>query len=315
MLGSLLKDLVVALVAWPQGLLPLLSTWTLVLTAGAAVAIPLQVGLVNLGCEGQILMAGVGCVLPALLPEALRPTGIGGVLLSWFCGGVVGTLWALIPLALKTLRGVHEVVSGIFLNTIAAGIVTALVSGPWRDPQGWNPESPVLPWRLGLLPEGALEGPSIVLFLCIIFLAFLFFLQKYCLWGTLSHALARAPEAARFSAFPIKRAFLYCGFWAGIFACLSASHDVLGTTGRLRDNFAGGIGFVGIGVALLARNRFWGLLLSALFFALLWQAGQTLQLLTDRVPATISGLLQGLVMLVVVWIAARRNPPRGDAHA
>ncbi len=71
-----------------------------------------------------------------------------------------------------------------------------------------------------------------------------------------------------------------------------------GVLHRFITGFSPGYGFTGIAVAVLGRNRPWGVLLAALLFGAL-QAGGTAMQLFARIPADLMTVVQGLVILFV----------------
>ena len=57
-----------------------------------------------------------------------------------------GALWAAIPAFLKTRFNVNEILTSLMLTYVATLLLSALVHGPWRDPDGYNfPESRLFP--------------------------------------------------------------------------------------------------------------------------------------------------------------------------
>ena len=87
---------------------------------------------------------------------------------------------------------------------------------------------------------------------------------------------------------------------AGGLAGLGGAVQVLGTAYTLTPAVAGNIGFDGLLVALLGRNRPWGTLIAALLFGALRAGGNRMQ--------TFSGISLELVTvlqaLIVIFIAA-----------
>ena len=75
--------------------------------------------------------------------------------------------------------------------------------------------------------------------------------------------------------------------------------------------FSNGLGFLGIAVALLGRNRPFGVLVAALFFGALVRGGLFLDLQTERVSKDVVFLLQGLV----IWCVALSGPLRRGVGA
>jgi simple sugar transport system permease protein len=81
---------------------------------------------------------------------------------------------------------------------------------------------------------------------------------------------------------------------------------VLGTSYNYGLSFTAGLGFTGIGVALLGRNSPIGIAFAALLFAFLQRSSSTLQFID--VPTEIYVIMQGSIVLsvVVAYEAVRR---------
>ncbi|MCY7365820.1 MAG: ABC transporter permease, partial [Frankiaceae bacterium] len=82
--------------------------------------------------------------------------------------------------------------------------------------------------------------------------------------------------------------------------------QVLGTSYSYGLSFTAGLGFTGIGVALLGRNSPVGIAFAALLFAFLERSSSTLQFID--VPTEIYVIMQGSIVLsvVVAYEAVRR---------
>jgi simple sugar transport system permease protein len=112
-------------------------------------------------------------------------------------------------------------------------------------------------------------------------------------------ALGKNPRSAFLLGVPSERetltAMLVCGAAAG----LAGSVRVLSWYGSLRQSISGGIGFLAILIVLLAGMRPLWTLLIALFFSALLTGGTIVQLRT-QLKASISGIIQGTLVLFVL---------------
>ena len=104
---------------------------------------------------------------------------------------------------------------------------------------------------------------------------------------------------------------------SGAIAGLVGLPDLLGGTHAYTTNFTAGLGFLGIAVALLGRNKPGGIALAALLFAFLDRALVPLQI--ADFPASVVTIIQGTIVLAVVIAneVARRvaAPGRGARQA
>ena len=74
-------------------------------------------------------------------------------------------------------------------------------------------------------------------------------------------------------------------------------NEVLGVHHRLILGFTGGVGFVGIAVALMGRNHPVGIVLAALLFGALYQGGSELAFEFPTINREMVVVIQGLVIL------------------
>ena len=102
------------------------------LFTGLAVLVAFRAKFWNIGAEGQLMAGAIAACfigerewLPAF---ALVPLMIVGA-------AIFGALWALLPALLKVRLKVDDVVTTLLLNFIMLYGVTALLEGPWRDPE------------------------------------------------------------------------------------------------------------------------------------------------------------------------------------
>jgi simple sugar transport system permease protein len=85
---------------------------------------------------------------------------------------------------------------------------------------------------------------------------------------------------------------------SGGIAGLIGLPEILGDKGAFNSNFTAGLGFLGIAVALLGRNKPVGIAVAALLFAFLDRAQGALQI--ANVPPSVITIIQGVTVLLVV---------------
>ena len=90
----------------------------------------------NIGAEGQYVM---GALAAAGVGIAAGGGGGGFVMTLMILAGMAGgTVWASVPALLKTRFGVNEILSSLMLTYVALQVLSYLVGGPWKDPNGRN---------------------------------------------------------------------------------------------------------------------------------------------------------------------------------
>lgn len=303
------------------GIGQMLAKATPLALTGLSVAVCFRAGLFNVGAEGQMTIGGLcaamaGLAFPhapawVLLPLGLAAAAAGGAATASLAG------W------LKSTRGVHEVITTLMTNFIAAAIagelmgrlaVAATVRTETLPEAAWLPRLADLLAGVGLsgLAAGVRASPAnAALFLAIASaVGIAFFLQRTRAGFELRVAGA-SPAAAATAGVEVARTTRLAFLIGGALAGLAGTSYVLGHKHHYETGFAAGAGFVGIAVALLGRNHPGGVLLAALLFGTLAHGGLVVN---AEVSSEIVTVLQALVILFLIGslpafqALARRRP-------
>ena len=262
---------------------------------GLAVAVGFRSGLFNIGGEGQLYWgAFVTAIVALAFPNV---DGIVLIPLSIFAGAAAGGIWGMIPGYLKARTGAHEVVTTIMMNYVGILATTFLLRNYFKEP-GPIDQTPLIPNAAKLtelIPYTRLTW-AIFLGMAIIILFDLFF--KKTSLGYNLQAVGENAAAAEYAGIDSKKMIVISMFLSGMAGGLAGSTMVLGVLHRFITNFSPGYGFVGIAVAVLGRNRPYGVLLAALLFGALEAGGISMQLFA-KIPMDLMTIVQGLVILLV----------------
>jgi general nucleoside transport system permease protein len=304
--------LIEGIVLSPYGWGQVLYKATFLTFTGLAVALAFGAGLFNIGAEGQAVAGALVCALVAIagagLPGwLLLPLAVAGA----FAGGA---LWGLVPGWLKARFGAHEVIVTIMLNFIALAlsnfVVTRYLSLPETVRTAEIGVGAVLPRLDGLLPgmRGSAVNASLLLAILCAGLAHVWL--HHTASGLTIRAVGRGRRQAELLGIAPGRRILLAFALAGGLAGLVGTNFVLGYKHYYEDGFSGGIGFLGIGVALLARNEPLAVLPAALLFGFLSQAGFVVNAL---LPRELVEILTGVILLVFICAdrLRERRPRRG----
>jgi len=295
----------------PDSIVSILFKTTPLIFAGLAVAVSFRAMLWNIGVEGQYY---VGAVCAAYVGFAVR--GLPALLhlpLCLLAAAAGGMAWAFVPIALKLRRGAHEVITTIMMNYIAAAIILYLISDVLRDPTQlgtprvrtplFAPSArvPSLGPFLGLLgvavPEaGRLNWLLPVALATCVALAFVLGRTRF---GYEVRAVAFSPDAAEAAGIGNDRVRFLMFMLSGALAGMVGLNDILGFFGYLDIDFPKGLGFLGISVALLAKNNPLGVIPAALLFAFLDRGAEGVQFFS-QVPKEVIVILQALIILAIV---------------
>jgi simple sugar transport system permease protein len=276
----------------------------LILTA-LAVAFAFRCGLFNIGGQGQywvglIFSLYVGTHLSGLS----RPLHVAVGLAAGILGGAI---WGGIAGALRATVGAHEVITTIMLNWIAifGGQYLFELGGPLQGPVPSLPRSEIIDdsSKLWLVWGNYLHAG---LFVALAALVVYYVILNRPTLGCEVRAVGFNPEAARYSGIPVRRSYFLALAISGAFAGLAGAVDMLGVKYSVdTSDFASQVGFTGIAVALLGRNKAVGIFFAALLFAGL-QTGTSTRQLDPEVfePALASDLAIMIQALVIFFVGA-----------
>jgi simple sugar transport system permease protein len=294
-----------------DSLFSILFKSTPLIFAGLAVAMSFRVNLFNIGVEGQYY---IGAFCAAFVGFSLR--GLPAIVhlpLALLAAMAGGMLWALLPIALKIRRGAHEVITTIMMNYIASALILYLIADVFRDPaQAGTPRvrTPDVALAARVPSLGPFFGNFgftgsdvqklntlllIGLILCII-LAYVLGRTRF---GYEVRAVAANPAAAEAAGISNRRVEFGMFMLSAAIAGLIGLNDILGFFGYLDIDFPKGLGFLGISVALLAKNNPLGVILAALLFGFLDRGAQGVQFFA-RVPKETIVIMQAIIILAIV---------------
>ena len=271
----------------------------MIFLSALAAAIGFRMNLFNIGVEGQYTM---GAYFAALFAGAALLPGKLNILAALVVAVCVGALWAGIAGVLKVTRGVSEVISTIMLNAIAVTLTGYLLLNYGQQYGSGRRTTPLVPssefsgiflfeksdgpvWTLAVLAVVAGIGFSVLINRT------RFGFDLRATGGSESAAVASGVKVSRM----VVVAMMLSGGTAGLIwmpALFNGAH-YYGPT------FQAGLGFTGIAVALLGRNRPLGIVFGALLFAFLNEQSNRLTLETDISPSVVQ-ITQGVIVLAVV---------------
>ncbi len=279
---------------------PVVFKATTLAFTGAAAAFAFRSGMFNIGAEGQIYGGAFLCALAGLWLPSGTPAYVAiPILLVAAAAG--GALVALPPAVLKATRGTHEVINTMMMNFIAlAGINWWL--GKVRVPETVHTPKILVGGRLPRLSvwfsemRGSYANLSaLVAVVACAAVAYVFLRTRT---GYDLRAVGHSPGAAEYGGVSVRRSMVLALLGSGALAGLGGTNFVMGGEGYwFEQNFAPYQGYLGIAVALLARNNPMAVLPAAFLFAVLAEGGQAIQ---QFVPKEIGEILQALVIVFVV---------------
>jgi len=287
---------------------------TPLLLSGIAVDLALRAGMFNIGVEGQIaigsLLATVVAIhLPGWLPA---PLAISAAIL---CAAVGGAAWASIAGVMRATLRVHEVITTIMLNRIAEALVALLMTSMLILPGTTRTNDIVAPARIprldALFPSLSGSAASFSFPLAIVVLVAVFAWLNRSRAGREVCWVGLNDRACAAEGVSVGSRRILAMVLSGAIAASAVSATVLGYKGYYEMGLGAGAGFGGIAVAFLGRGNPLGLVLAALLFGTLEQAGLAVN---AQVPKEAMGVLEAVVIVSVALAdrALRTQSPTGD---
>lgn len=279
--------------AWGQ----ILNQGSLLTLTGLGVALAFSSGSFNLGGEGQVyggalvaLIVGLG--LPNLpfwvvLPLALSLGALGGGVLAGASG------------FLKVKTGADELITSFLLSAAVIPLIDgAIASAFLRDNSSFLMTTRTLPldqWIPTLFSPSRIHWGTLVVFPLALLVQMVLYSTP---WGYELRMTGRSRTFANYAGFSVNHYHIWPMALSGMLHGLAGSLAVFGVHHAVIHSFSEGLGWNGIAVALIARNRPLAVIPAALFLAYLTQASRTAQIFSNF-PFELSWLIQGLILLTI----------------
>lgn len=266
------------------------------------IAVALSIGfraqVWNIGAEGQLILGGIAGAAVALF---FYEVDAWYVLPAMIVASVIGGMtWASIPALLKTRFNVNEILTSLMLTYVAVLLLSWLVGGPMRDPDGFNfPESRLF-HDAALLPK-ILSGTRLHIgFLVAIGIVLAgWLLLSRTLLGFALRVNGAAPRAGVHAGFNQSRLVWVALLLGGGSAGLAGLFEVAGPIGQLLPSISPGYGFTAIIVAFLGRLHPVGVFFAGLVMALSYLGGESAQI-TLNLPLAVTGVFQGMLLFFLL---------------
>jgi simple sugar transport system permease protein len=257
-----------------------------------------RAGIWNIGAEGQFT---IGALAGGAVGLAFHGSeGLWLMPLMWLTGCAAGMAWAAIPAFLRTRFGANEILVSLMLVYVATLLLSALVTGPLRDPDGFNfPESRLFEGSAAM-PLLIGETRAHVGFLVALVAALVaWLLLGRHVVGFQIRLLGEAPRAARFAGFVEARVIWFCLLVSGGLAGLAGLFEATGPVGQLVPSLPVGYGFTAIIVAFLGRLNPIGIIIAGFVMAVTYLGGEAAEI-TLQLPNAVTAVFQGLLLFFLL---------------
>ncbi|WP_269499848.1 ABC transporter permease [Castellaniella sp. S9] len=270
------------------------------LLASVGLALCFRANIFNIGAEGQLVLGAI--VSGAVILHFDDGTGGGGagmIALALLAGAVGGAFWAAIVAWLRDRYNANEILVSLMLVYVAELLLSYLVHGVMRDPDGFGfPQSRLFDDGF-LLPvwPGTRLHLGVLLALAASLLAWLLLSRMFAGFRLTVGGLA--PLAARYAGFSSRRALWGCLLFSGALAGVAGACEIMGPIGQLTPSVSPGYGFAAIIVAFVGRLHPLGVVFASFVMALFYIGGELSQTRLGM-PSAITGIFQGILLFALL---------------
>ncbi len=260
-------------------------------------------GVLNLGVEGTLVISSMVAFTVAFFS--------GSLWVAFLAAIIVGTLWSLIMAWLCNTMNANQVIAGLGLNILGAGVasyVYRIIFGVRSLPPQINPFPPVnIPW----LSEIPILGPvlfrnNVLVYLCFLMIPFAWFLMERTTYGLRVKMVGEHPRAADARGIRVHLIRYSAVLIGGAFAGAAGAYMSTAYMSLFTDNLIRGQGFMAVAVVIFAKFRPGGALLGALVFGLANALQMRLQAMGVAIPNQIMLMLPYVVTIFALVSTSRK---------
>jgi general nucleoside transport system permease protein len=274
-----------------------------------------RAGVFNIGQEGQMLIGAMAGTIVALKVHGPGPLMIVLVLVASFLGGA---FWSGIAAGLKVWRNLDVVITTLLLIFISTQVVQFSVTRTWflQQHNGAGiaaPQSDFVPSSVHMPIFGAAPGFYLQsgLVIGLVLAAIIAWLLARTRWGFRVKLLGHNPVAARHAGVNVVTVAAAALLVSGGLAGLAGGISLTSTVYTLQPTLSNNIGWTGLLVALIARDKPVAVVGVALFFGALRAGGGFLA--TTGIPKYLVDIIEAFLVLSTLfpplftsWLERRR---------
>ena len=278
----------------PYALSELMVKATPLLIIALGLAVCFRSNVWNIGAEGQFVIGAVAAGGVALLADKTTGPWIVPAIIA--AGVLGGMAWAGITALLRDRFNANEILVSLMLVYVADMVLSYLVFGPWKDPQGYNfPQTKTFEavTQIPRLMAGSRVSIGLLIGLAGALALWLFLFRTRA--GFAQQVGGLAPAAARYAGFSSRKALWVALLTSGGAAGLAGALEVAGPIGQLTPYVPAGYGFAAIIVAFVGRLHPAGMVFSAILMSMFYIGGELAQSRLG-LPKSLTGVFQGLLL-------------------
>ena len=262
--------------------------------SGLAVCVMFSANQFNLGGEGAIMLGGfVGALLGIYLN---LNTGLHQVVCI-LAGAVAGGLIMLIPALLKVKLGASEMVTSLMMNYVVMFVILHFLNFVFADrSKGATQTFPFL--ETAKIPEIVANGTKLTwgFVVALIFVVIIALFMYRTKWGYAIRMIGINQSFAQYSGMQVGTVIILSQVIGGMLSGMGGSIEVLGRFNTFLWRELPGYGWLGITIAILAKNNPIFVPFAAFFIAYL-NKGCDLMATYSDVPSEMIDIIQAAIFL------------------
>lgn len=275
-------------------------------------------GVTNIALEGMMIMGAFTAAVVTSFMQPLFPASVLPAWIGFIAAIVVGMIFALPHAVASITFKADQVISGVALNFLAAGLSVYLTQILFNGSAQTTTLSSVFSkWQIPLLADIPFLGHAIFeaypsSFIAFVLVAVTWYVLFKTPFGLRLRAVGEHPRAADTMGINVKRMRYVAVMISGGLAAMGGATIALTTTSNFSHNTVSGQGFIAIAAMIFGKWHPTGAMGAALFFGIAQAANSLLQVLglTAYVPTEFIYMLPYiLTILVLVGVVGRSRAP------
>lgn len=281
-------------------------------------------GIVNIGIEGQMLMAamvgyGVNLFTFQVLKQSMDPVTAGeisrwlGVIAGIIASVILGLLLAVVSIKYKT----DQIIGGTVIYILSLGITgytywrylaQNLPPGPGTFPNFPIPLLSKIPY-LGQI----IFNQQPLTYIMLILVVFIHYMLFFTPWGLRVRAVGEHPRAADTLGIDVNKTRYISVVLGSIMAGLGGVWFTLEAVDVFTPNMTAGLGFIGLAAMIFGKWNPFGALLGAMIFGMGNTITATISIFRPDIPSRIPQMLPYILTIIVLTgVVGRAVPPAAE---
>ena len=291
------------------------------LTSALLLSVPLVFGgLAGLLCErsGVINIAIEGQLLAGAFAAAVVAAAVGNAYVGLVAAPIAGALVGLLLSLFAVKYWVNQIVVGVVLNVLVAGITNFLFGTLLRDNSALNQATPLPKLPIPVLSTIPVVGPTLfnatllvyLMYASVAVLSVMLFRSR---WGLRMRAVGEHPTAADTVGIKVNRTRVRNTVLGGAVAGLGGAFFTVASGLAFGKEMTSGAGFIALAALILGRWRPLGVLAAALLFGFANSLKDQLGIIGSTIPSQFLAMLPYLAtILAVAGFVGNVKPPAAE---